>query len=126
MSARVYAFGFTQEEENRINARFAGLGIPEIVRIRKRQGSVTLREIIEEGKSGESEMELDERIVLFNEVSERGVYALMQEIKSLDVPKPIFAVVTENSIGWTFEELASHLLQEKRAFERGRSDPEDG
>ena len=122
MSARVYAFGFTAEEEKRINTRFSEMGIPEIVRIDKRQGSVKLRDIIEKGTSGEGEMELDEHIVLFNEVSERGVYALMQEIKSLDVPKPIFAVVTENSIEWTFEDLASHLLQEKRAFEKGKPD----
>jgi hypothetical protein len=122
MSARVYAFGFTQEEESRINALFAEMGIPEIVRIGKQQGSVTLRDIIEQGRIGDSETELDERIVLFHEVSEKGVYALMQSIKSIEVPKPIFAVVTEHSIEWTFEELAHHLLQEKKAFEEGRPD----
>jgi len=124
MSARVYVYGFTQEEEKRINSLFGELGIPEVVRIERSQGSVTLGDIIENGKSGDDELAYDERTILFHEISDKGVYALMQAIKSIDVPKPIFAVVTEHSIHWTFEQLAGHLLREKRAFEQGRPDPE--
>ena len=123
MSARIYVYGFTQEEEKRINALFGELGIPEAVRIERNQGSVTLGDIIENGKSGDGDLEYDERIVLFHEISDKGVYTLMQAIKSVDVPKPIFAVVTEHSRHWTFEQLASHLLREKTAFEQGRPDP---
>ncbi len=124
MSARVYVYGFTLEEDERIDALFGELGIPEAVRIEKDQGSVTLEDIIENGKSGDGKLEYDERIVLFHEISDKGVYTLMQAIKSIDVPKPIFAVVSDHSMHWTFEQLASHLLREKNAFEQGRPDPE--
>ena len=122
MRARVYVYGFTVEEDERIDALFEELGIPEAVRIEKNQGSVTLEDIIENGKSGDGELECDERIILFHEISDKGVYTLMQAVKSIDVPKPIFAVVTEHSMHWTFEQLASHLLREKTAFEQGRPD----
>ena len=124
MSARVYIFGFSPEEEERIQERFAEIGIPAAVRIGKNQGSVVLRDIIEGGLEGSAEMRIDERIVLMHEVSEKGIHSLMQLIKELPVPPPIFAVVTEHSINWTFEELARHLLEEKRSMEARRETEE--
>jgi len=42
---------------------------------------------------------------------------LMQVFKSLEIPKPIFAVVTETSITWTLRQLMEHLIEEKQAHE---------
>ena len=41
----------------------------------------------------------------------------MQVIKSLVIPRPIFAVDTGTSITWTLRELMEHLIEEKRADE---------
>jgi hypothetical protein len=55
--------------------------------------------------------------VLFHNVSDVGVRSLMQVFKSLEIPKPIFAVVTKTSIEWTLSYLMEHLIEEKRAHE---------
>jgi hypothetical protein len=56
-------------------------------------------------------------LVLFYNLSDAGVRSLMQVFKSLDIPKPIFAIVTETSITWTLQQLMEHLVEEKRAHE---------
>ena len=60
---------------------------------------------------------LDRPVVLFYNVSNAGVSTLMQVFKSLAIPKPIFAVVTETSITWTLTQLMDHLIEEKRFHE---------
>jgi hypothetical protein len=54
--------------------------------------------------------------VLFCGISEEGVRTLMGLIKGIISPKPIFAMVTEHSLGWTFRELMRHLEAEKEAL----------
>jgi hypothetical protein len=56
-------------------------------------------------------------MVLFFKLSDGGVRSLMQLFKSIEIPKPIFAVVTATSITWTLEQLMSHLIEERRAHE---------
>ena len=55
--------------------------------------------------------------MLFYNLSDAGVRNLMQVFKSLEIPKPIFAIVTETSITWTLERLMEHLIEEKRTHE---------
>jgi len=121
VSARVFIFGFTPEEEKQIQDRFEQIGIPAAVRIERDQGPVVLEDIIYRDVHGEEEMELSERIVLMNDISHRGVTSLMMLFKELPVPRPIFAVVTEHSVKWPFEKLAAHLLQEKRSMQARRA-----
>ena len=68
--------------------------------------------------NGKSVVESGDPIVLFHEISDKGVFSLMSLIKDLAVPRPIFAVITEQSITWTFSVLLRHLLSEKEAMER--------
>jgi len=40
--------------------------------------------------------------------------------RGIDVPRPIFATVTETSATWTLAELLEHLAEERRAHEAAR------
>ena len=74
-------------------------------------------DILREGAIGTEEFTCRERLVLFANLSEAGVKSLMQVLKSLEIPKPIFAVVTETPVAWTLRQLMEHLIEEKRAHE---------
>ena len=115
--ARILVFGFTDAEQALINRRLAEIGVPPPFRLEKRHGSVVIGDILREGAIGTEEFECREQLVLFSNLSEAGVRSLMQVFKSLEIPKPIFAVVTETSITWTLKQLMEHLIEEKRAHE---------
>ena len=125
MGARVYVFGFSEGEKELIDRSLEGLGAPPTVRILGNQSDVVLGDIVSQGRQGTGSLDESQRVVLFHELSNQGVYTIMNTIKSLDVAKPIFAVITEQSIQWTFAELLDHLVREREAFERSNASGRD-
>ena len=115
--ARVLTFGYTDEEQVLINQRLSEIGVPPPTRLEKRHGSVVIGDLLGRGRIGNEEFDCREHLVLFYNLSETGVRSLMRVFKSLEIPKPIFAIVTETSITWTLEQLMEHLIEEKRAHE---------
>jgi hypothetical protein len=115
--ARILVFGFTDAEQARIDKRLSEIGVPPPTRLQKRHGSVVIGDILREGAIGTEEFDCQERLVLFSDLSDAGVGSLMKVFKSLEIPKPIFAVVTETSVAWTLRQLMEHLIEEKQAHE---------
>ena len=115
--AKILTFGYTEEEQKRIDEYLSEIGVPPPTRLEKRHGSVVIGDILRQGTLGTEEFDCQDRLVLFYNISEAGVRSLMQILKSLEIPKPIFAMVTETSITWTLEQLMEHLIEEKRAHE---------
>jgi hypothetical protein len=115
--AKILIFGFSAEEQSRIDQHLAAVGIPAPTRLEKRHGKVVIGDILRKSAIGEEEFDCDERLVLFFNLSDGGVRSLIQVFKSIEIPKPIFAVVTETSTTWTLEHLMAHLIEEKRAHE---------
>jgi hypothetical protein len=115
--SRILVFGFTDAEQARIDKRLSEIGVPSPLRLEKRHGSVVIGDILSRGAIGTEEFDCQERLVLFSNLSEAGVRSMMQVFKALEIPKPIFAVVTETSVTWTLQQLMEHLIEEKRAHE---------
>jgi hypothetical protein len=47
-----------------------------------------------------------------------GVMFLINIFEQRDLPRPIYAVVTEHSIDWPFNELLEHLIEERNKMEK--------
>ena len=118
--ARILTFGFSDSEHKRIDARLTEIGVPVPTRLCNEHGSVVIGDILQDGRTAMDTFASDERLVLFYKVSDAGVGSLMQVFKSLEIPNPIFAVVTETSITWTLAQLMEHLIEEKRFHEGTR------
>ena len=119
--ARILVFGFTGEEQRRIDEGLAVIGVPAAVKLRPSQAAVTLRRILEEGREGPEVpggLSVPQPLVLFHKVSDGGVQALMRFFRQASGRRPIFAVVTPTSIEWTLAQLAGHLQAERAALER--------
>ena len=122
MKAKILIFGFAAEEQRRIDEGLAAIGVPAAVRLRPSQAAVSLRSILEEGRDGSDdrgELAAPQPLVLFHNVSDSGVQALMRFFRQASGRRPIFAVVTPTSIEWTLAELAGHLQAERAALEKG-------
>jgi hypothetical protein len=125
--ARILLFGFSEEEARRIDGGLAALGVPPALKLRSGQAGMVLRRILAEdgpaaveGPKASGEPVPQERLVLFHNISDAGVQALMRFFRETAASHPIFAVVTPTSIDWTLGQLLAHLVEERAALEKGR------
>ena len=124
--ARILVYGFSAEEQRRIDEGLASLGVPPALKARAEQGGVVLRRIL----AGESPAAAEEAppaeggrrdpLVLFHNISDSGVRALLSYFREAARGRPLFAVSTPTSLDWTLEELVAHLVEERSALEEGR------
>jgi hypothetical protein len=115
---KLLVWNFTIEEKNKLDVILSEIGAPLAVTIDPGQGRHRLQDIID-GKPPAPEPFLsDEKVILFHEVPQKGVMFLIKFFKQVDLPRPIYAMVTEHSINWPFHELLEHLMEERDRMEK--------
>lgn len=115
---RLLVWNYTPEEKAKLDALLKVIGAPPAASIEMSQGRLTLREIIHTDARGENPLESDEKVVLFYNIPQKGVFFLIDAFKQTDLPRPIYAVVTEHSIEWPFSELLDHLVKERAGVQK--------
>jgi hypothetical protein len=118
--ARIFTFGFSADESAAIDAALAEVRVPPPTRLRPSQGDCRVGDIVERDADGTGCLAADERVVLFARLPGEAVGGLVDYFRGIDVPRPIFATVTETSVTWTLAELLEHLAAERRAHEAAR------
>jgi hypothetical protein len=118
--ARIFTFGFTEDESAAIDAALADIRVPSPTRLRPSQAGCLVGDIVDRDADGTDSLESAERLVLFARLPGEAVGGLVDFFRGIDVPRPIFATVTETSARWTLAELLEHLAEEKRAHEAAR------
>jgi hypothetical protein len=119
---RIFTFGFTGVESAAIDAALAGIRVPPPTRLRSSQGDARVEDIVERDADGTGSLPTTERLVLFANLPGDAVGRLVDYFRTMGVPRPIFAMVTETSATWTLAKLFEHLAEEKRAHEAARGD----
>ena len=128
---RIFTFGFTEDESAAIDAALAEVRVPPPTRLRPSQAGCRVGDIVDRDADGTGSLESTEHLVLFARLPGEAVGGLVDYFRGIDVPRPIFATVTETSATWTLAELLEHLAEERRAHEAapggaapaGRADP---
>lgn len=115
---RLLMWNYTDEEQERLAAVLKEVGAPPASSIEKIQGNLTLKEIIHSGSQCDEPLISHEKVLLFYNIPPKGVYFLLDLFKTKDLPRPIYAVVTEHSIEWPFGKLLEHLIEERDAAAR--------
>jgi len=117
LQSRLLVWNYTEAEKSRLDAILRQIDAPPAMTVEPGQGRMKVRDIIE-GKRAEGDpLVSDEKVILFYEVPHKGVLFLMKFFKQTDLPKPIYAIVTEHSIEWSFHELLEHLVEERDRME---------
>ena len=119
---RLLVWNYTSEEKQNLDALLDEIKAPSAVTIETNQGSLTLKEIIHTGGHSDREFTSNEKVVLFYNIPQKGVLFLMNMFKQNNLPRPIYAVVTEHSIEWPFSELHEHLVEERNRMAKRRAD----
>lgn len=118
--ARMFSFGYTDVESAAIDAALARIRIPAPTRLKPTQGDCIVGDIVDHDADGAGSLPGGERLVLFARLPGEAVSGLVDYFHGIDVPRPIFATVTETSATWTLAELLGHLVEEKRFHEAAR------
>jgi hypothetical protein len=122
---RLLMWNYTDEEQERLATVLKEVGAPPASLIEKIQGNLALKEIIHSGGQCDEPLISDEKVLLFYNIPPKGVYFLLDVFKTKDLPRPIYAVVTEHSIHWPFSKLLEHLVEERDAAARREGSPEN-
>lgn len=113
LSPRVLLWNYSMEEMLRLDHFFQEIGAPPAYVIEKDQGHLPVHEILFTLNRAQEEFVCDEKIMLFFNVPAETIHAVMRESKSRDLPRPIYAVVTKQSVEWKFSDLVDHLVKER-------------
>jgi hypothetical protein len=117
---RIFTFGFSADESAAIDAALAEIRVPAPTRLKPSQAGCRVGDIVDRDADGCGSFDWGERLVLFARLPGSAVGQLVDFFRSIGVPRPIFATVTETSATWTLAELLEHLAEEKRAHEAAR------
>lgn len=118
--ARLLVWNYTLDEKKNLDLLLEKTQAPPAVSINRNQGHLALREIIHTDAFSEEELNSDEKVLLFYNIPQKGVSFLIKMFKQTNLPRPIYAVVTEHSIEWPFSKLLEHLIEEREEIERRR------
>lgn len=118
--ARMFTWGFTDGESAAIDAALASIRVPAPTRLKAGQGDQMVADIVDRDADGAGSLPAGERLVLFARLPGEAVSGLVDFIRTIPVPRPIFATVTETSATWTLADLLEHLVEERRFHESGR------
>jgi hypothetical protein len=118
-------WNYTGEEKAELDGILQELAAPPAVTIEKDQGHLLLKEIIHTDKRSEEELHHDEKVLLFYNIPQKGILFLMDAFKKRELPRPIYAVVTEHSINWPFSKLLEHLIEEREEMRKRQADSQN-
>lgn len=108
-------YGFSQEEILKIAEVVLNNNLVNFKVVDRNMTTMKVRSILD-GVTilTEGNKVFNQRVILFNNLEDDEVKNTLSILKKQVDSSTIFAVVTEHSIKWTFEELLEHLCAEKK------------
>ncbi|RLA98915.1 MAG: hypothetical protein DRG37_05835 [Deltaproteobacteria bacterium] len=124
---KILVWNLSDEEMRLFGLFLKDIDGPRLEQIRRDQGHLLVREILFTDKVSSDEFDSNEKVVLFYNVQAEMVQKVVAGIReSEDLPRPIFAVVTQHSIDWKFSHLVEELVKERDYFKAHKgAQPDD-
>lgn len=121
-------YHFTPQEVKQILNVARLTGIKDYILLKPADEEKVIREILdgsaEEGEKQEKSQErtnaeIKEKAIIFNGILPQRVSLFIDSLKKCRIPKPLIAVVTEQSINWKLRKLLINLSNERIAIRKG-------
>lgn len=115
----ILIFGFDAEEKQIMHDLLKKNNLPNYKVIEESMGKMKIKDILEDLKLDIYNCRLPkEKVILFNNLNDQELEKSINKLRNNLKSNPIFAVVTETSIDWIFENLLEHLLEEREWFKK--------
>ena len=113
----ILAYGYNKKEKEILEKYSLELGIKKVIMINNEETDFTIKELI--SRENHQTLEINntkEKFIVLNAVSDFELNNFIGNFKSNNLKRPLFAVVTETSLNWSFKRLVEDLLKERAAF----------
>jgi hypothetical protein len=121
---KIIVCGFSADDQEAFREMTAAIGLADLPMVFASEGqaAATLGEIVDlpDGQ-GYGQASALERAVVLSGLTEKELHAVMAGYRSLGQPGPLWATITENSIGWPLSALLKELAAERAAFLKRQS-----
>jgi hypothetical protein len=124
-SPKILMCGFSDEEYVKLESFFTEISAPQRGIVREDQGNLTVNDILFSDNRSEERYLPDQQVVLFFNVKAEMIKKIMTEAKKKDLPRPIYAMVTRENIGWKFSALVDHLKKEHEFIQKRLKDKKE-
>ena len=114
---KMLIYGFNEDEMELIDDLISSNSVPNYVVISSSMISMKIKDILKGIKIDIFEdIPINERMILFNNLSDDELNISIKEISRVFNPRPILAVITRASIEWDVAYLIKHLALEREWF----------
>ncbi|MDN5304312.1 MAG: hypothetical protein PWP46_1196 [Fusobacteriaceae bacterium] len=115
----ILVYGYSQEENSIIDDFSKKIGIENFIHIKNEKVHHTLEDLVLNNLDNSiSNHNVNEKAIIFNAVSDKELNEFISKFKLLNLPRPLFAVVTPTSKKWKFIELINELIKEREEFKK--------
>ncbi|MFL0252184.1 DUF3783 domain-containing protein [Clostridium neuense] len=116
-NSKILIYGYNEEEIQRIKDLFNKHNMPTLLIINENMAKMKICDILKGLEILTYDVKLpDERLVLFNNITDKNVDKGIQIMKDISNKKPIFAQVTPVSQNWSLKYLMDHMIEERQWY----------
>lgn len=96
------------------------LGIRDQITLDNKNGESIVKNILDGDISSDCENGIKNKSIIFNNIPNNKINAFLESLKKMKIRRPLTAMVTDTSIGWTLNKLIVNLEEERQAMKSGK------
>lgn len=116
----IVVYGYPEEDVNKLKV-FLDTKLEINLEIISASGkeNIKIADIIETNESSFFE-DKQNKVLMFLDFLDEEIRYLLYNFSDVNLPKPLFCVLTEHNIEWNFDKLILDLIEERKYFEEKR------
>ena len=117
----VVVYGYYEEDVNKLKG-FLDNKLEIILEIISASGkeNIKIADVLESNEGSFFE-DKEDKVLMFLDFLDEEIRYILHNFSDINIPKPLFCVLTEHNIEWTFDKLILDLIEERKHFEIGRA-----
>lgn len=116
----IMVVNFNNKELNSIKNISRLIGLKDIITLDYKNGNSVIRNILEDNIANSGDTNNKNKVILFNNVSTQKINALLDNLKKIKINRPLSAMITDQTIEWTIDNLIINLVNERKAISEGK------
>ncbi|MCC7573378.1 MAG: DUF3783 domain-containing protein [Candidatus Methanofastidiosum sp.] len=117
----VVVYGYSTAEVNKLKTFLENkLDISLNIISASEKEKITIADILENSENEIFKVK-DTKVLMFLDFLDEEIRFLLYNFSDINIQKPLFCVLTEHNINWSFDKLIEDLIEERKHFEENKS-----
>ena len=97
------------------------VGLRDIIELDYKNGDNIIENILEGEITSNEEGTIKNKAIIFNNIPSQKINGLLDNLKKMRINRPLSAMVTEQTIKWSLNDLIINLANERKAISEGKT-----